>query len=135
MEDVYYIIDNMRKEDIEECYSFAGGTPKDVLTHGFKSAKECIVGIENNIVICIVGVSKDNQIWMLFSNKVTSISPSFLKESIKMVKESISKYDFIHGYTQSSNEFIIKFVKILGFSIEPEQNIRGFNIVKYHKRK
>lgn len=133
MEDIVYISNHLRQEDIDECMTINGKLPIDVLKESFLTAKECIVGKENGVILCIVGVTKDNQIWMLFTREFDYMRPSIIKQAIPIVKKLVKKYGYLHGYTGIENIFIQKFVRILGFSLTEKSDINGFKVIKYKR--
>lgn len=133
MDDIVYISNHLRQEDIDECMTINGKLPIDVLKESFLTAKECIVGKENGVILCIVGVTKDNQIWMLFTREFDYMRPSIIKQAIPIVKKLVKKYGYLHGYTGIENIFIQKFVRILGFSLTEKSDINGFKVIKYKR--
>ena len=133
MEDIVYVSEHLRQEDIDECMAINGQHPIDVLKESFLTAKECIVGKENNVILCLVGVTEDNQIWMLFTKEFNYMRPSIIKQAIPIVKDLVKKYGYLHGYTGIENIFIQKFVRILGFSLTERADINGFKIIKYKR--
>ncbi|WP_432748657.1 hypothetical protein [Pectinatus frisingensis] len=133
MDDIVYISNHLRQEDIDECMTINEKLPIDVLKESFLTAKECIVGKENGVILCIVGVTKDNQIWMLFTREFDYMRPSIIKQAIPIVKKLVKKYGYLHGYTGIENIFIQKFVRILGFSLTEKSDINGFKVIKYKR--
>ncbi|WP_196606769.1 hypothetical protein [Pectinatus frisingensis] len=133
MDDIVYISNHLRQEDIDECMTINGKLPIDVLKESFLTAKECIVGKENGVILCIVGVTKDNQIWMLFTREFDYMRPSIIKQAIPIVKKLVKKYGYLHGYTGIENIFIQKFVRILGFSLTEKSDINGFKVIRYKR--
>ncbi len=133
MDDIVYISNHLRQEDIDECMTINEKLPIDVLKESFLTAKECIVGKENGVILCIVGVTKDNQIWMLFTREFDYMRPSIIKQAIPIVKKLVKKYGYLHGYTGIENIFIQKFVRILGFSLTEKSDINGFKVIRYKR--
>lgn len=133
MEDIVYISNHLRQEDIDECMTINGKLPIDVLKESFLTAKECIVGKENGVILCLVGVTKDNQIWMLFTREFDYMRPSIMKQAIPIVKNLVKKYGYLHGYTGIENIFIQKFVRMLGFSLTEKSDVNGFKVIKYKR--
>lgn len=140
IEDIDYIHSKMRTEDVQEILSIADVNALEALKESFCASCECIVGEEDGNVFCVVGLIPDNTgvtLWMLFTNEVNSLPISFFKISKKLVKEWLDKYVYLHNYTQKDNIFILKWLKMLDFNIEPVSllGIKQIEVHNFWKRK
>lgn len=140
IEDIEYIAAKMRTEDTDEILSIANVNVSVALKESFYASCECIVGIDDGKVFCVVGLIPDSTgvtLWMLFTNEVTSLPISFFKLSKKLVKQWLDKYGYLHNYTQKGNIFILKWLKMLDFNIEPVSllGIKQIEVHNFWKRK
>jgi hypothetical protein len=132
MQDIIYMSQHMRPEDIQECKLMTNLSPFESLKVGYADAKYCFVGEDSSgKLVCLGGISSEYQIWMLFPDDINSISPTFIKESIKMIRIAMKQYHYLYGYTMAENQFILKYVKLLGFSIQGPEKINGKIIRRY----
>lgn len=125
-DDVEYIINHIRPEDVEEVDAFSGETIRNVLETTPDLLNKSQVWEVDGRVVCIFGVNPINDmkmgiIWMLATTEFEKYSRMFAVRCKKVVDEMIDGFDFVLNYVHSKNKKSIEWLSWLGFKIyEPE---------------
>ena len=124
MDDVCFISDNMRPEDIEECNAF-GVDHFDALR---RSLEEAVISYTlfgpDNIPLAICGVSKSPHqhlglIWMLGTDGIRKHRFIFLRQNKKGFLDRLydeSGYEALYNFTYAKNTLHHMWLRWLGFT-------------------
>jgi hypothetical protein len=128
---------DMRKEDKDEIIGLTGLDPFEALRQSILVSEDCWTVLDNGKVLCIAGCNKVDDggcMWILFGD-IQSIPLSFFKESRKYLKYLLDKYKMLSNYTAANNDFIIKWAKSLGFTVDDPipYGPKGELFCKFHK--
>lgn len=125
IEDVSYIADRMRQEDVEEVWALIRCTGREALLASYHASQECWVGEQDGTVFCIFGcvpsVSGGATLWMLFTSDVRYLPLSFFRQSKVHLETLLASYGRLSNYTDTKNTFILKWLKWLGFTVSKAQ--------------
>lgn len=122
-EDVQFIADHMRDEDVEEAYA-CGHSPHDALSLGLHASSPCYTLTDfSQTPIAMVGVSPSpypdaGLIWMLGTKGIEEVKITFLKYSkpaLRLLYKE-SGCQFFHNISYASNTVHHQWLKWLGFS-------------------
>jgi hypothetical protein len=123
-DDVYYIADNMREEDQDECR--AGGlTPLDALSLSFDGSQVAYTLFEpvSLVPAAVLGVSHGalgpgfGNVWMLGTDGIRKHKFAFLRRCKPFVDSLFEEtgYDALYNYTYVENKLHHAWLKWLGF--------------------
>lgn len=124
MDDVHYVAENMRKEDIEEAGAFML-SPLTALTIGYNTSDVCyaltapdgepaaILGVAPNIAYKRMGA-----IWLLGTPLIEKYPKTFIRNTKPALNEMFEKtdYDAFFNYTYAENVLHHKWLKWTGFT-------------------
>jgi hypothetical protein len=127
-DDVEYLIDHVRPEDIEEVDAFDGSTIRESLEATPDLLENSEVWEVDGKVVCMFGVTpidefeqKVGMIWMLATPDFDKYSRMFAVRCQKVVEKMVSGYEFIYNYVHSKNEKSVAWLRWLGFkTYDPE---------------
>ena len=135
--DVMYILENLRKEDIEECKIVHGADWKQKSFDAVMQTDfEVLVGVTKNgdIPVCMGGVwhlekddSKIATAWLLSTDEVQNHKISLLKELKKEFEKYDKKYDLTYNLIYEKNYMAKNWLKWLGFRFDNPKP-EGFNV-------
>lgn len=121
MEDVEYLINHVRPEDIEEVAAFDGSTIRKSLEETPDLLGNSEVWEVDGKVVAIFGVTPIEEyegvglIWMMATSDFEKYSMMFAVRCKKVVEDMIDGYEFVYNYAHSKNEKSIAWLKWLGF--------------------
>ncbi len=123
LEDVRYILDNIRKEDLEELKALWGEnwreqTIKNIMETDFL----VLVGVSDKPVV-MGGIWETGEkgsnvacVWLLSTDEVKRHKTSLLKEIRKEIKNS--KYSILYNFIYKTNHKAKKWLKLSGFRFD-----------------
>lgn len=124
LDDVEYVAEHMREEDIEEAGAF-GLPPLEALTIGFNNSNICQTLLTPDGTPCaIAGISPSTihptwgAIWMLGTHHIEEVPITFIRHSRKAIKAlfEATEYDAFFNYTYARNTVHHKWLKWCGFT-------------------
>lgn len=121
-------LQNVREEDILEAELARGSAFID--NHVANLASSCAIVNDVGDVFAIGGVS-DNTVWMLCTKRVVSNKTAFLRFTHKLLKDTMSHFDYLHNYAYIHNKLHIDWLTWLGAEWgETKGNFRYFKFRK-----
>lgn len=120
-DDVEYLIDHVRPEDIEEVDAFDGSTIRESLEQTPNLLENSEVWEVDGKVVCMFGVTPVEEyegvglIWMLATSEFEQYSKMFAVRCQKVVEKMVDGYEFIYNYVHSKNEKSVQWLRWLGF--------------------
>ncbi|TXH16744.1 MAG: hypothetical protein E6R03_04980 [Hyphomicrobiaceae bacterium] len=137
-EDVEFIIANIRDEDVAEIAALDGGNVRDALNETPDMDKNAFVWEREGKVHAIFGVNpvpelgKVGVIWLLATKTFDDHFMVFAAACKTVFGVVIKDYEYLFNYVHSENKKSIKWLKWLGFDVEPAEPI-GINGAKFHR--
>lgn len=116
----------LRKEDKEEVWAGNRLLPEEALILSFNSCPETYVGILNGEVIGMFGCSPKDDVgfgtpWLLGSDAIKIFSREFLIASKQFFPRVFLNSSFLSNTVWSKNYVHIKWLKWMGFTIDPTE--------------
>lgn len=68
-------------------------------------------------VVGVFGVTKDGMFWSCLGGGVRPIISDLIAYSKAKLPEILKDYPRLHGYTYVENKFVVRWVKLLGFTV------------------
>jgi len=125
VEDVVYVADNMRTEDVEECKA-NGFSPFDALWKGYNADGVCYTMVDpEGKPAGLLGVSllaTSGLIWLLGTPSIEQYGITFLRQCKPFLERLFEEAnrDLLWNYTYKLNTLHHKWLKWLGFSFVRE---------------
>jgi hypothetical protein len=120
------LAETMRKSDVEEIYASNHYTPKQALLFGLnESLATYTVRVDDEIVM-IYGVGKLPFVhgaypWMLAAENIEKYGVAFYRYTINHIDAMLKQYGYLENYVDCRNKKSIRWLKWLGFNIEPAE--------------
>jgi len=137
-EDVEYIINHIRKEDVEEIAALDGGNVRDALFETPDMDKNAFVWEREGKVHAIFGVNPVEEhegmgvIWMLATESFDKHFMVFAAACKVVVEHMIKDYEYVFNYVYVKNRKSVKWLQWLGFDVRPPEPI-GLNGAEFHR--
>lgn len=139
-EDVQYLIDNIREEDVIECRALNGGTIEDSLLNTKNLLDNSMVWAVNGNVVCMFGVNPCGDgvgvVWLLGTDEFDNYSKMFVLRCKRVFKQVIKGYDYLFNYVYEKNIKSVNWIEWLGFTVHRAEpvGIKGANFHKFDMR-
>lgn len=126
-EDLEYLAENLREEDLREINTVSPGSDTlRLLIESAESSDRCFVVRKDGVPVVIFG-SKGTEdvlsigaqaadIWLLGTDAIKLNKTSFLKLSRKVIQEISEDVDYLWNIVDPRNELHIRWLQWLGFS-------------------
>jgi hypothetical protein len=122
VEDIQYVADNMRVEDVREVEA-TGFSPIDALNLGFNRSDICLTMVgKEGTPAGLLGVAPSPMkycglIWLLGTPGIVSNTHAFLKHSKPVLTQLYdhTQYELLYNFTHSANKLHHRWLKWLGF--------------------
>jgi len=126
-EDLKYLSENLREEDIREVETVSPGADLlELLKDSMKVSDQCFVVRKDGVPVVIFGSKATEDIlslganaadiWLLGTDAIKLNKTSFLKLSRKVVQEISEDVDYLWNIVDPRNELHIRWLQWLGFS-------------------
>lgn len=137
---VAYIAERMREADRQECWAWALMTPMEALTQGYEESDLCFTGLYDQEPVCMFGVCRDRQvignggtIWLLGTPALETYQVSFLRYCQRYMPVLCEGLDRVGNYVDARNKKSIRWLKWLGFEVDPDPVPAGLFRLPFHK--
>ena len=123
--DVELLVDDVRQADIDELIATSGESPELVMYKGLCVSTHAWVGIVDDVPICMFGVAPRSLLtghghpWMISTNKVDKNARKFARHSHDVIGMMRESYQYLDNWVDARNTRAIRWLKVLGFTIEP----------------
>jgi len=110
---------------------------EDVLAIAISRADEAYAGFVGDDLVCVIGVSSENVLstvghpWLIPHTNVNKHKWVFLKGSKPWIQHLLSKYESLENSVPASHKRAVRWLKWLGFTIEPAINKNGIMVHPY----
>ena len=126
-DDIKYISDNLRENDIKEIWASDNILPLDALAEGFNESIACWT-ISNGNPIAMFGIVPETVlgnkacVWLLATDGISDIRRRFARRSREFIKTLHEWYPYLYNYVDDRNKDSIAWLKFCGAKInEPEE--------------
>lgn len=133
IEDVEYLSQNLRPEDVEECLA-SGVTPLDALRHGFACSTPCLTGVTPDPA-AMFGVAPGGLVWLLGTPAIEKHSVAFLRRSHAALEVLHADNDLLWNYTFAKNTLHHRWLKWLGFKFLRKVELQGNQFYEFARLK
>lgn len=124
MRDVMPIYENMRIQDMRECY-MCGVDPLKALMISFKDEEAYgFTILKGDIPIAMCGITPHiyeknvGQIWLLGTKDIEKVQYSFYKHSRKVMRMMLESFDIVENYIPKFHRKSIDWIQWLGFQLD-----------------
>lgn len=127
MEDIEFLICNIRKEDDAEVRAMSDLSVRDVLEDTPELEKNSYVWEKEGKIIAMFGVNPipDKEgvgvVWLLGTTFFDKFYVAFIQECKAVFRQIIQGYDYIFNYVHVKNTKSVRWLKWLGFSLSEEK--------------
>tara|TARA_R100000951_G_scaffold29283_1_gene25395 strand:+ start:14758 stop:15279 length:522 start_codon:yes stop_codon:yes gene_type:complete len=136
LEHADYLKDNLRIEDIRECY-IHGMTPEYALTDPFDTFNAVTYTLKfDDEVIAMCGTvpvdSKTARVWMLGSSSIEDNFMGFLRGCKRVINLLQAQYESIENYVPVDHEHTIMWLQWCGFQVDTNMyEVSGHTMVRF----
>lgn len=123
----------LRQSDINELRAATPAEPMDALLESVKSSSLLWVAEKDGKIEAVFGVGNDgvfNSIgipWLLATDEFTKHSYRVARRSREIVEKMLEQYPLLLNFVANSNEVSKKWLKWLGFKLEPDFPIKLYS--------
>jgi len=128
--------DRIRHADGLECWAMAKHLPATSIQRGFDCVGRCWVATWDDVPTVVFGVTESAPgvgcPWMLATDDITEMRLSFVRASLKVIKDMLGEYPLLRNYVDTRNSISIRWLRWLGFELEEPQNY-GLYKLPFHR--
>ena len=130
---------DVRAPDVAEIWASSRQVPERAMISGIKYSEQAMTGLVDGEPVCMWGVVNDSLVgrigipWMIGTSKLDKYARLFLRECRKPQLEMFSGYGMLMNYVDARNTRAIKWLRFMGFEIEPEPIPYGLSGLPFHK--
>lgn len=120
------LAETLRDDDVKEVSCF-GISPMKALWRSYRASVYCRTGLVDGEPAAIWGLAgtvlgNESSVWLLTSPKIEQVPFSFIRETRKEIVKFLDFYPCLRGAVSRDYIRAIRFVELLGFSIEESDN-------------
>lgn len=130
----------LRERDKTEALNIRGGDDEGMaLYDSYVLSRTCRTVIINEVVVAMFGVvphsiySSDGSVWFLASDQVDEERKAFARISKNEVNAMCEKYSRLTNFVDADNKKSIRWLKWLGFTVDPNAAPSGPHRHLFHK--
>ena len=113
LDDIVYISDNLRSDDLREIYEGAGLNPVLSILSSSINSHSVVFNVPNGKTAGIAGVSNDGCIWMLYTPAIEDYPITFVREARRWIDNL--PQPILYNWADIRNTVHLKLLKHLGF--------------------
>jgi len=120
------LAETMRREDVEEAWAGWHKTPLQALEASLEYTIHPWAALADGRVVCMYGAAQSSVLsfrgfpWLLGSEELPVHFRAFLRGNVKYVSSLKKEFDILENYVDARNTQAIRWLKWLGFELEPE---------------
>lgn len=135
VEDAFFIAHRLREPDLDEIRRDYDTNVEKVLVFGVMSSDEALVYEDTGRVFAIGGVIRGDDgcgiVWQTGTHEIEHRPKFYLRETRKIMNRWLQRYGKLHNFVGSRNAVSIRYLKHLGYTVEPEVTVLGDRRVPY----
>lgn len=118
---------HVREADRRELWAGWRSRPEDSLRHGVERSSHCFTAFVNLQPICMVGVVPESLlgatgvVWLIGTDALEDHQLGFLRRCRPHLGKIRSMYSYLHNYVSAENAAALRWLKWLGFTVQPAQ--------------
>lgn len=138
MDDAAVMAPRLRSVDVEEIKASSGANPLESLSRAVIISDHCRTGLANGEIVLMFGTVRhcllgDNaSIWMLATDALAQHSTKFLRECTNEIVSISKDYGIIENWCDARNGVTLRWLKWLGFTIEPQKPYGIYQMPFHH---
>jgi hypothetical protein len=136
VQDIFYIGDNMREDDIYEIWAAHKTTPR-YAAMGCYLQKECLCVLVDDIPVILFGCADNDSFgvpWMLATDDIKKIGIQFILGSQEYVNRWFEQYKLLTNYVHAHNKVSIRWLKWLKFNFLETVLVNGEEFIRFEKK-
>jgi len=129
---IQHIADNIRDADRQEIYDYCLLCPLEALEKSLNSSELAWTGMIDDVPICMFGAAEVSLLtgvgrpWMIGTKGIEEHSVIFLRRCRPCVFKMAKRFPRLENYVSASNILAITWLKWLGFTFGPEEEVGLF---------
>lgn len=133
-EDVEFLKDKLRRQDIDEVWASNHHTPEEALKISLNDSLVCFTLEDNGVPVAMFGLSPQSifvneaVIWMLSSDRLYKMKTKFLRNCKKVINVFFQYYPYLYNFVDTRNKKTIRWLKYLGAKISEPENYGSENL-------
>ena len=118
-QDVEWLASRLRQADIDEIDAYAGITPLEALSEGYKRSTKCFTGICEDDPFILFGAVPVTEgagaVWLLGSDGINKARMPFLRQSKEWLEVLHEDFPLLFNYVDARNTVHIRWLRWLDF--------------------
>ena len=129
---------NMRQADADEAWAAGHMSPLEALEFSDRITRDTKAGLADGEVFCIFGTARASALsfngvpWLLGTEELPKYSRGFLRLNRKYISQIKKEFDRLDNYVDVRNHAAIKWLRWLGFKINPPIAYGADNLPFHH---
>ena len=119
---------HLRQQDIDEIHAACDWPVEAAVAFSIAHSEKGFTALLDGIPCAVFGVN-NGIIWLVATDEITTHPVAFFRHSRRIFNNLKEGYSLLENYVHVSNTLSIRWLRWLGFSIEPPRN--GFHHVFY----
>lgn len=140
---IRFIAANMRDEDAVEVHALGGYTPLDALEISIRNSERAVTVLGDGVPLTMLGLVKPILLsdigvpWLLSARQALDYKRQFLELSPPVIDDMLQTCPKLINFVHSENKLSIRWLKWLGFTIEPAIPMGPFGAMfhPFHKER
>lgn len=130
---------DVRAPDAAEIWASTMQVPELALRSGLRFSDQAMTGLIDGEPVCMWGVVTESMIgrigvpWMLGTSKLDKLARVFLRHCREPLLEMMQGYGKLINYVDARNLRTIKWLRFMGFHVEPETQPYGVSGLPFHR--
>lgn len=115
------IVPHLRQDDIKEIFAMTGLTPDWPVVWSIVQSERGFAAILDDNPVAVFGVH-NGLIWLVGTDEISHHPVTFYRLSRKIFHNLKEGYSFLHNWVHEDNRLSLRWLKWLGFHVEPAVN-------------
>ena len=115
------IVPHLRREDVKEIHEMTGLTPDLPVVYSIVHSEKGYAAILDDKPVAVFGIH-NGLIWLVATDDIAKYPVTFYRLSKNLFQSLKSGYSFLHNWVHEDNHLSLRWLKWLGFHVEPEVN-------------
>ncbi len=120
-DDIAFVADHMRQDDVLEVAASHGHSPMNALVYAVTASDRCYTAVHDGIPLCIFGYARYENaagVWLLGTDHLVSPKSRrvFLRESRRITDRWVGKFNLIFNFVDAKAATTRRWLRWLGFT-------------------
>jgi hypothetical protein len=136
-EDVDFLKDKLREQDVAEIWASNHHTPEEALKISLNDSIVCLTLEDKGQPVAMFGVSPQSAfqneaiVWMLASPALYNMRTKFLRNCKAVINLFYQYYPYLYNFVDARNKKTIRWLKYLGATVSEPENY-GYENLPFH---